>query len=395
MKKMVFGIVMIAAQFSANCMSPDRKFEYSEAQRFFDKVDGHDYRGSWANGNSEVKRLTLDFDGRKQFIGSVRGSNEHTNNFIVTVEASISHKKSIRREFKLENSKYNSSHYTTTYLFFANGKAKPYLYNGENGILDDFISVIPNRTPLYSNYINHFATNVLRILKISKKHLKTKELTKSNLDVNKSIVYTAVEIAAMILTTERARDEYSLLISYIEFYKLKHTNRTNQQEMLLNMFNKNDPILRFPKAPGGAPLIQDMQPSDIYDEFMDMLPYSPYYLKLQQLPEFMHDVLVDLFYEGKLEKIKAISENQTSNKTVKFKKLVDASEKFFKFRIEKVINLWKALVNNSEGISEPELELESDYFDPSDPAAEGHHEDEEFRDEKSLWELEEEYRFRT
>lgn len=394
----MFVVAILVASLSVNAMSPDRKFEYPEAQCFFENVDGHGHRRPWANGNSKRERLTLDFDGRKQFIESVRSSNddEHINNFEVRVP--INSELNVRTKFELKNKKNNKNnkHYSTIYGFSVDGEWKPYLYDitkMKNGILDDFVFARPSHPPLYSDYINHFAINVLRILKLSQKPLATDDPNRINRVANQCVMNTAVEIAAMILTTERARDEYSLLIFYIEFYKLKHTDRVNQQRMLLDMFNKSNPTLRFPQAPGGVSYIQGMQSGEIYNAFMNMLIYSPYYKKLQQLPEFMHDILVDLFYEGKLEKIKAISENRTTNKPAKFKKLVDASKNFFKFQMKKVIELWKAMGNSSEEISEPELESESDYFDPLDPAAEGHHEDVEFRNGKDLWKLEEEYHF--
>ena len=76
--------------------------------------------------------------------------------------------------------------------------------------------------------------------------------------------------------------------------------------------------------------------------------------KVQQLPEFMHTVLENEFYGGKLEKLKAISENRLQPRS-KFKKLVDASTTFFNLKMKKIVNKWKALKLQSTSISEQEL----------------------------------------
>ena len=181
-----------------------------------------------------------------------------------------------------------------------------------------------------------------------------------------------------------------IVISYIEFYKLKHTDASNQRTMLLNMFEKKNPILRFPAAPSGASYIQIMLPEDIYDEFIDMLPYSPYYEKLQLLPEFMHDVLVNLFYEGKLERLIAISENRKTNQKSTFKQLVEITEAFFKTKTRNIFTKWKKLTQYANATSEPESQVSTlkdpcvDVFDeydetPLNPTMPGHH-DHLFRD---------------
>ena len=61
--------------------------------------------------------------------------------------------------------------------------------------------------------------------------------------------------------------------------------------------------------------------------------------KVQQLPAFMHTVLENEFYDGKLEKLNAISENRLQPKS-KVKKLVDASETFFNSKMKTIVNKW-------------------------------------------------------
>ena len=367
MKNIAF-LLMISIIANVAGMEPTNQVFYSEMQQFLGSISSHGKRQQWNNKCTKVHKITLNFDGRKQFIESVRSNNDsnHINNFEIIIP--IDSAPNVRIQFSLINRK----HYSTTYGFSVNGKWKPYLYDAnkrENGILDDLVFVKPSHPPLYYDYINYFAINVLRILKLSQKPLTTEEPNRINRVANQCVMNTAIEIAAMILTTERARDEYSLLISYIEFYKLKHTDASNQRTMLLNMFDKENPILRFPAAPCGASRIQSMPPEDIYDEFTDMLPYSPYYEKLQLLPESMHDVLVNLFYEEKLERLMAISENRKTRQKAKFKKLVEITEAFFKAKMRKIFAEWKDLTQYTGEISEPEncvLTLQDQYVDVFD-----------------------------
>jgi len=407
MRKMMITLLCVTI-FDASGMDESRALE--EAEAFF-KTCPHDIFRKWKDGVQQ-QVIQLDFKGRTAFINSVRSDNvDRINNFKIVVPIANSLK--AKTEFALKNNK--PTKYSSTYLFFSEGEeAKPYLYNLSKrtiGILDDFIFANPSHPPLYSRYIGNFATNVLRILKSEQPILEVEELNTYNRTANRYVINTSIEIATMILTTERARDEYSVLVSYIEFYKLKRTAKTNQQEMLLNMFFHNakdvdgrDPTLKFPKvknqqdkqsSAGGAALIRRTSWEYLYDEFTDMLNYSPYYEKVQQLPEFMHTVLGNEFYGGKLEKLKAISENRLQPRS-KFKKLVDASETFFNSKMKKIVNKWKALKLQSASVSEQELENAIDctltdpyanVFDeydknPLNPTMPGHH-DHFFRSDKN------------
>ena len=329
--------------------------EDDEILQFFKDIKSHGKRHKLMSQNNQEMSIKLDFNGRKFFIKSVRSPNEddHVNNFKITVPHDGQLEKNLEGKFfnfTLQNGNSHSiKHYSTTYLFYANGMAKPYFSKEKNGILDTL-----------SFDINNFSINVMRILK-QPQNLFINDKLKTDLTANPEALKTAIEISAMILTTERARDEYSLLISYIEFYKLKHTK--DQPAMLLSMFSPNDdggedPTLRFPKVKGGANLIRETQPTYMLDKFKDMLHYSPYYEKLQQLPKYMREVLKNVFYEEKLERIRAISEDREIIQRAKFKHLVDRTNRFFTKKKQKIMKKWKSLNQYRDPLSEPEPDQE-------------------------------------
>ena len=398
--KKIFGVVAVTVSCVYGMEQPD---VYPEARTFFERVGDlcdHGVRREWTGGRNGPMPLVLDFKGRKQFIESVRSENDHINELKITVPIEDL-EADIRNIFYLRN----ENHFSTTYNFLLKINASPKWYLSRfvpigKGILDHLVlSTVPKKSPLYSGYINQFATNVLRLLKSEKPSL----LKVNDAKANEYVLGTSIEIAAMILTTERARDEYSLLISYIEFYKLKH-EIARQQARLHYMFYPNIedvdgryPSLRFPKvqnqnnwrqSKGGAELIRDTDPDYLHKRFLEMFKFSPYYGKVRQLPEFIRGALKDEFYEGKLEKLKAISENRLPQKS-KFKKLVDACDEFYKAKMRKIINRWKNLIQQTEEISEPELTPEmdqgstltdpyADVFDeydenPLNPTMPGHH----------------------
>jgi hypothetical protein len=129
---------------------------------------------------------------------------------------------------------------------------------------------------------------------------------------DETVTFKSFEIAGMILSTERLRSKKSLLLSYIEFYKLKHTTDCEKSSsMLFDMFDKDRPTLRFPTSPGGVEDIQTTHPYYIYKRFLDMLQYSPKYSTIRQCEDKnVRQKLMDEFFYGKLEKIRAVLENR-------------------------------------------------------------------------------------
>lgn len=196
----------------------------------------------------------------------------------------------------------------------SNGPAylKPYLSKKDkNGILAKFIK--------YPEKIQKFAINVLRIMKLSPKGILPVNLW--NMDIDRVMTFESFEIAGMILSTERLRSKKSLLLSYIEFYKLKHiTDHKKSLSMLLDMFDKDGPILRFPASPGGIENIQKTHPFYIYKRFLDMIKYSSEYTVIQQCKnKYTQRKLMDKFFYGKLEKIRAVLENRPPKYKSEFK----------------------------------------------------------------------------
>ncbi len=192
---------------------------------------------------------------------------------------------------------------------------KPYLSRKDKtGILEKFIK--------YPEKIQSFAINVLRIMKLSSKGILP--IDKWNFNIDRVLTFEAFEVAGMILSTERLRSKKSLLLACIEFYKLKHTEgQEGSLSMLLDMFDKDGPILRFPASPGGIKEIQKTHPNYIYKRFLNMIKYSPEYPIIQQCKN--RDIqreLMDKFFQGKLERIRAVLENRTPKFKSEFKSAV-------------------------------------------------------------------------
>ncbi len=209
----------------------------------------------------------------------------------------------------------NSYHFDENQTSYTTGYVKPYLSKkNKDGILAKFIN--------HPEKIREFAKNVLRIMKLSPKGILPVDLF--IFDINRILAFESFEIAGMILSTERLRSKKSLLLSYIEFYKLKHTkNHQDSLSMLLDMFDKDGPTLRFPASPGGIEDIQKTHYYYVYKRFLDMLKYSPEYSVIQQCKN--RDIqrkLMDEFFHGKLEKIRAVLENRQPKFKSKFKSAV-------------------------------------------------------------------------
>ena len=145
------------------------------------------------------------------------------------------------------------------------------------------------------------------------------------MDIDRVLAFEAFEIAGMILSTERLRSKKSLLLSYIEFYKLKHTdNLQGSLTMLKRMFNKNESVstLKFP-ASGGKNAIREAPYDYIYEKFLEMIKYSPEYSTIQQCKDKnFRKKLMDEFFHGKLEKIQAVLENRQPEFKSEFKSAI-------------------------------------------------------------------------
>lgn len=127
------------------------------------------------------------------------------------------------------------------------------------------------------NTIKNFATNVLLII--------NGQATEK--DLSRRARQPSMNVAALILTSERLRSEKSLLISYIEFFKLQHDPRAQR---IKQMFFGENPTLGFP-GKGGQDRIWKMTHSDLERSFLDMsavcLPEKP--------EEFFNNRLWDLW----------------------------------------------------------------------------------------------------
>ena len=143
--------------------------------------------------------------------------------------------------------------------------------------------------------------------------------------IDRVLTFEAFEIAGMILSTERLRSKKSLLLSYIEFYKLKHTKDSQDGlSMLKRMFDKDRFIstLKFP-ASGGQKAIKETPDNYIYEKFLEMIKYSPEYQTIQQCKN--RDLQLELmnkFFHGKLEKIRAVLENRQPEFKSEFKSAI-------------------------------------------------------------------------
>lgn len=293
-------------------------FSFNDASSYFNDI--HDSPGNqefiwnYDNGFNYQRDIFLDFAGRKELVNYIR-TKKYINVF--TIRVFLPYEVQIPMFFLVNNpyckkiSRYNYKYLckNTTFLFINE-------YN-ECKRYEEIISFFQGKN---IPYIKHFAINVLRILKLSTNPLVT---------INSDFFKMTIEVASMILTTERLRSEKSLLISYIEFYKLKHTN--DPYNTLRYMFNRSGSSLIFSQK-GGAQSIIHADPNVIYSKFINMLIFSPVFNIFNSFPYSMQMILKNEFYRGKLEKLKAMSENRSCLHHSKFKFFVMATKNFFEFK---------------------------------------------------------------
>ena len=319
MMKYVFCLFYVLFPICCFCMDA-----LSEANSFFSNIhDGErnhygDYsrRICWEErkGNKNLQSLTLDSNGRINLLKKIKG--EKCTNFSISIRNFPMPKKS----YKLQSFP-NPKYWITTYIFEhvdIEGKkiGKPYIHikkgqlcSGCNaigsykcnwGLLNDFLN------PQFAYGVNYFAKNVLRIFKISNKPLLVPSIKRRNRLEREYIADRSIQVALMILTTERLRSEQALLISYIEFYKLKHASYLEKIDHLREMFDPDNPSLKFPKKEGGARAIVETEGTDLCNRFLDMLRYSPVYSNYSSLSENVQKRLKNEFLKDKLDTLNYI-----------------------------------------------------------------------------------------
>lgn len=218
---------------------------------------------------------------------------------------------------------HNFKGYNTKYIFYCifNGGAskicKHYrsesscnnnpVYNYDDTILDKFLD--PNSP--FSECIPHLARLVIRLLKFSEKGLFKYYRNEQNPGlekyVNNELIWAAIEIYLMIITTERFRSELSILQTYIELYKLKHaTSNAMARDMLDALFDKYDSILKF-ACTGGCDNIYSTNSTFFFKSFLSMLDYAPIPSYFKNSSEIRYK-----FYRRKYEKLIAINEDNLS-----------------------------------------------------------------------------------
>jgi len=305
-------------------------YNYQEAFDYFKKISECENYPTlkWDDNNVDINRLSkIDlgkFDQRRKFVEMFENNNGENVNISIRVDFSYG---GIRHDMFIEQPEKGYKYNTDKFLFKNNinfgeeqpsndpSYLKPYLSRKDkNGILAKFIK--------YPEKIQKFAINVLRIMKLSPKGILPVNLW--NMDIDRVMLFESFEIAGMILSSERLRSKKSLLLSYIEFYKLKHiTDPKKSFSMLLDMFDRDGPILKFPASPGGKENIQNTHPFYIYKRFLDMIKYSPEFMIVKQCKnKYTQRQLMDKFFHGKLEKIRAVLENRPPEFKSKFKSAV-------------------------------------------------------------------------
>jgi len=308
-------------------------YNYWEALNFFKEISESENYPTLTWNKDEVDKNRLwkvdfgDFDQRKKFIDMFE--NYDGKGLSVSIRVDFSYG-GLRHDMFIEQPEKSREYSTDKFLFqncvtFGEEQpldyvsytdyVKPYLSKRDkSGILAKFIK--------YPEKIQKFAVNVSRIMKLSPKGILPIDV--GNFGVDRVLTLESFEIAGMILSTERLRSKKSLLLSCIEFYKLKHTaNQEGSLSMLLAMFDKDKSILRFPTSPGGVEDIQITHPYYIYKRFLNMIKYSPEYQTIQQCKN--RDIQLELmnkFFHGKLEKIRAVLENRRPRFKSEFKSAV-------------------------------------------------------------------------
>jgi hypothetical protein len=296
-------------------------YKYQEALDFFEDVCENErcyptliWNYDEVNKNESPKIDFGKFDQRKKFIDMFENCDENSVSNFININFNYGgqqHNMHIK-----QSERWHGEYDTDNFLFeintnFAGKQAscipsgvKPYLSKrNKDGILENFIK--------HPEGIQKFAINVLRLMKLSPQK-DILPIDREITEQDETVTFKSFEIAGMILSTERLRSKKSLLLSYIEFYKLKHTTDCEKSSsMLFDMFDKDRPTLRFPTSPGGVEDIQTTHPYYIYKRFLDMLQYSPKYSTIRQCEDKnVRQKLMDEFFYGKLEKIRAVLENR-------------------------------------------------------------------------------------
>jgi len=308
-------------------------YNCQEALNFFKEVsESESYYPTliWDDNHVDNNKLPKvdfgKFDQRKKFIDMFENYDERGVSNFIQVNFSyggLQHNMFIK-QYK---SGYN---YSTDDFWFQN----LINFNEKQASNDDRIRLKPylskeNKIGILAKFIKHpegiqkLATNVLRIIKLSPKGISPADTAIMGRD--RVLTFEAFEIAGMILSTERLRSKKSLLLSYIEFYKLKHTKDSQDGlSMLKRMFDKDRFIstLKFP-ASGGQKAIKETPDNYIYEKFLDMIKYSPEYQTIQQCKNRdLQLELINKFFHGKLEKIRAVLENRHPKFKSKFKSAI-------------------------------------------------------------------------
>ncbi len=303
-------------------------YDYQEALNFFKEVCEYKSRPTLTWDNTLVDNVRLQkvdfgkFDQRKNFVDMFKNYSENSVSNFIQVNFSYG---GLKHDMFIEQNEKKRKYGTNNFLFWNHVNfdekqaiedpksdstySKPRLLNENKiGILEKFIQ--------HPERIQKFATNVLRIMKLSPKGILPENLW--NMNIDRVLTFEAFEIAGMILSTERLRSKKSLLLSYIEFYKLKHTKDSRDGlSMLKRMFDKDRFIstLKFP-ASGGLKAIREVPYNYVYEKFLEMIKYSPKYSVIQQCKDKdVQQQLMNKFFHGKLEKIRAVLENRQPEKS--------------------------------------------------------------------------------
>ena len=244
------------------------KYEFNEALDFFQMVQYSEGNKlyEWEGDEINTNPIVLDFNGREELIKSIRDakSTKYCRFKTITIPTKQCKGLFFSLRNKLMYSKVDPSkkvHTNKLYLFNVhhaykspeNNRPKPYIAREKKkGIINDLL--VDHLNP---QVIIYFAKYVMRLLKNTSKEIEKMPqislnpyMKDSYLPEEFDIYESIIEMAAIILTAERFRSEKALLLSYIEFYKLKHSDPCKALNFLRQMFSNKQgetPSLLFPK----------------------------------------------------------------------------------------------------------------------------------------------------
>lgn len=270
----------------------------SNNSTFFLKNDQID--PNWYNGNS----FDMSKPEEKQILTDLIDCGVYLNNMKINVELIFG-----RKLYELENHDGKNISYKFYCIINKYQKLlKPYRseqyqnFDHERTVLDKFLN--PNSP--FSNCISILARNVMRLLKFSQKgicdfHNFGYGLMMNNF-INEELIWSSIELFLMIITTERFRSGISPLQTYIELYKIKHAHNNEEARVLLDLcFLKENSRLVF-SSKGGVGKIHDVDLSHIYQCFLDMFNYAPFYGDWYKY----NPIIIYKFYRRKFDKLNAI-----------------------------------------------------------------------------------------